>query len=203
MELHDFRRQWQQQPMPDEPGVGPAALHDLLRQPGAGPVVRMQRNARAELLMLVLSLGVSVVGVLYSRVSGLRPFWLLLLATCLAMGPYYYAKLRILRQLQVGTNPLRHHVASQLGSLRGLLRLYYRITMLVLVVMIGYLLYWTYEKAPMVYQSPQRSLWLGLTLLVSALLTHWITKWMLQRLYGRNLDRLEAALHELRDENEV
>ncbi|GAA4018406.1 hypothetical protein GCM10022408_35220 [Hymenobacter fastidiosus] len=202
MELDDLRRQWQQQPAPDSAAPDEAALRALLTQPSTSPVARMLRNARQEIISTVLILALTMVGLQFVHLPWMRPFGLLLLTASVLMGYYYYHKLRVLQRLGTTTTALRGHLEQQLQSLRSLLRLYYHFTMGTLVLMGSFLLYSTYIHLPQLFHGDartlwQRGLWLGLTALISWLITGWITRWHLQRQYGRHLDRLESQLREL------
>lgn len=202
MELDDFRESWKQS-TPDGAGPGEAALQTLLAQGSTGPVARMLRNARRESVTTAFSLGLSTVGLLWA--SWLQPFWLLLLANSLVMGCYYYQKIRVLRRLGTSTGAFRSHLERQLLSLRSLLRLNYSFTMLTLLVTLSFLLYWVYTHAPQLFQGDprtlwQRGVWLVLTVTITCILVHWITRYHLRHLYGQHLDRLEGYLHELQAE---
>ncbi|TGE15529.1 DUF485 domain-containing protein [Hymenobacter elongatus] len=205
MDLDNLRQQWQQQPTPDSAAPGESALHALLERPSTSPVAQMVRNARWESITTVFCLVLSVAGVLWSSDPQIRLFWGLGVAIALLMGYYYYYKLRVLGRLSKASGALRTYVESQLHSLRSLLRLNYGFTMMTLVVTMGFLLYSAFRHVPQLFQGDsrtlwQRGVWLGLTVVATWLITHWIVRWYLHYLYGRHLDRLEALVRELGEE---
>ncbi|SHJ08127.1 hypothetical protein SAMN02745146_2223 [Hymenobacter daecheongensis DSM 21074] len=204
MELDDFRRQWQQQPAPGGAPHNEDALRALLAQCSGTPVARMLHNARTEIIATAVSLGIGATLVLLVGIQRLQPFGLLLLGTAVLTGYDYYHKRRLLRELPAATGGLRSHIARQLQSLRGVLRLNYRFTMATLLITIGFLLTFAYTQLPQLFLGDartlgQRGLWLVLTVLASGLITHWLIRWTLQQQYGRHLDQLETALRELEE----
>ena len=204
MELDDFRRQWQQQPAPVRPAPDEATLRALLTQPSTSPVARMLRNARQEIISTVVMMALTMAVLLSISLPWLRPLGFLLLTSSVLMGLYYYRKLRVLHRLGTAGGALRGQVQRQLQSLRSLLRLYYQLTMATLVIMGSFLLYSAYAHLPQLLRGDagtlwRRGLWLGLTALIAGLVVHWITRYHLQSQYGRHLDQLEAALHELEE----
>ncbi|RYU76700.1 hypothetical protein [Hymenobacter persicinus] len=204
MDLHDFRRQWQQQPTPAGCAADEAALRALLTESPTSPVTRMLRNARHEIIWTIITVGLTLAGLLFVGLPWIRPLGVLLLTSAVLMGYYYYHKLRALSRLGTTDGPLRGQVARQLRTLRRLLRLYYRLTMATLVVMGSFLLFSAYTHLPHLFRGDartlwQQSLWLALTALVTGLLVHWLTRYHLQHQYGRHLDRLEGVLRELEE----
>ncbi|MCC2547883.1 hypothetical protein LJY25_15645 [Hymenobacter sp. BT175] len=202
MELDDLRRQWQQ-PAATPPPLSPGQLDGLLSRRSGGLVEKMRTNARLETGLTVLL----AVGMPFgfwradTALHKLEAGFLFLVA--LGMLGYYYRKLNTLRQMAETGGNVRSNLQRLCAGLRDLLRFYYRLTLASgpasLLLMYGYMV----GKELARPEGPRSKLLLitGGVLLVLGLLLQWAvihgTRWYLQQLYGRHLDRLEAALQEL------
>ena len=207
MELDDLRRQWQQPTSVEAPqAMDASALATLLTRGSRSPVSRMRRNVWFEIAFVVVCLLVSgaILPFTHDALTRMLLGWLMLI--CLVSGIYYRRKLTVLRSLSDASGALREHVARQLSSLRGLVKLYYRTTLFslpwTLLLSLGF-----YVGRALARPDPFPWGRLGLlagAMLVLGALTQLgvvqVTRWYLQRLYGQHLDRLEASLRELGDE---
>lgn len=205
MELDDFRRQWQQTAdvaAPATPDLDAAHLQALLRK-RPGLVEQMRRNARRELitttaLILIVSLRL------------INPDSLLIImqgALLLLMGAgqlyYYYYKLGVLRRMATVEGNVQYHLRRMCQELRRLLRFFYRVTLVTGPFVL--LLWFCYDLgrelvrptgADWAHLGRLAAILTGSGLLLQLLVIR-VTRWHMQRLYGRHLDQLEAALREL------
>ena len=204
MELDDLRRQWQQ-PENTPPPVSPAELGGMLTHNAGGLVEKMRRNTWFEILasvllalaapMLLLRVGPGVIIFrVYTVVFEVLPIVLLY---------HYYRQLGILNRMMQADVNVRTHLGVLCVGLRKLLHFYYRITLatlpLTLLLNLGY-----FVSQELAHPGPFRWALVCITggvLLLMTGLAQWkiadITRWYLQRLYGRHLDRLEASRREL------
>ena len=206
MELDDLRRQWQQpEPAATPSGFSEAALNQLLSRRLGGPVAKLRRNARWEALLVVLCLLGSVAALVVVADPFVRTMsgWLSIM--CLLGVVYFRRKLVLLARLSETDQPLRGYVARQLGSLRSLVKLYYRATMWSLLPSLGIGLVLTAQR---IAQQAGPQAWMKMSVLLLGygvvggliyLVMRGSTAWYLQRLYGQHLDRLEGQLRELDD----
>ena len=208
MELDDLRRQWQQPAPTDTPAAfDTVALARLLDRGSRSPVSRMRRNAWFEIGFMAVCLLLSVAILPFTTEAFTQTLLGWLIVVCLLSGFYYRRKLAVLHRLSDASGALREHVARQLSSLRGLVKLYYQATMWSLPVSFGIGLVFIGVRLTHKLAGHTLALSLGvlaLTYAVVGALTYfgmrWFTRWYLQRLYGQHLDRLEASLRELGDE---
>ncbi|MBC8081697.1 MAG: hypothetical protein H7Z21_00670 [Hymenobacter sp.] len=208
MELDDFRRGWQQSrsPVGLPTPINSAILATMLARGSRSPVAKMRRNVWLEIGIAAICLVGSVAAAAASS-AGYYVWmagWLALI--CVLSGFYFRRKLAALRQLSDASGNLREHMTRQLVSLRGLIKLYFRFTMWSVPVSLGIALV---GMASLMQQKlAGQKLLLGLGFLTTVtvglgtltyFLMRWFTRWWLQRLYGRHLDRLEGLLRELED----
>ncbi|WP_400190404.1 hypothetical protein [Hymenobacter sp. B81] len=207
MNFDDLSRRWQQQATAVSSAPTAAAeLQTLLAGPDHSPVAQMRRNAWTDLLGGLL-IGGPITGA--ALAFGWLPSPWLTAAVLLvagASGYYYFRKLRLLRALAGPSDPnaaLRGQAARTLGELRRLVNTYYRLNLLLGLVVIGLTLWGVAGHVQAIgpaLASGRFWLWLGGTALVSVVLTHFLLRWHLHHSYGRHLIRLETVLRELADE---
>jgi hypothetical protein len=201
MELDDLRRQWQQ---PE-----PAATSLLIcsrppTQPPGNLIAKMRRNVWGEIIVSVV-LACLPLWILSS--ATFTRFYLGGLVLLIGVLSYYYARqISLLNQMARPDVSIRGHLLVLCAGLRQLLRLYYLLTIwlgpLTLTLILGY-----YVGQEIARPTGPRWLELGVVtslVLVLGLIAQFgvirLTRWSLQCLYGRHLDRLESQLRELDEE---
>ena len=207
MELDDLRRQWQQSKTAPPP-VSPSQLKSLLARRSTGIIEKMRRNTWLEMALT----GLLIAAMLYQTdkpvLSVVRLFYGIMLPLLgLAMLYYYYRQLRLLGRMAHAEAHVRQHLGVLCAGLRQLLQFYYRLTLAtvpgVLVLM------WCYQLGLEVARNggarwERLGTMAGVLLVGGALLqvgTVYGTRWYLHKLYGQHLDRLEASLRELSEED--
>ena len=199
MELDDLRRQWQQAPA--VPQVPPAELRLLLSQQSTSLILKMRRSVWGE---IVASTVLAFFPFLFIHSAGFRWGYAGVIALMVVVFGYYYTRqLSILKQMGQADVSIRGHLQVLSAGLRQLLRFYYYLTLwtgpVTLLLVLGY--YVTKE-----IDQPTGPRWTQLGVVVSLVLVLgvifqfgiiYLTRWYLQRLYGRHLDRLEGQLREL------
>jgi hypothetical protein len=204
MQLEDLRQGWLNPPESVAP-INSAQLEKLLaNRPGL--VSKMRRNARWEVALTV----VIMVGPAFlwgaAPTSLYKSYLVLSLVVGLGLLYYYYRLLGVLNRMELVEGNVRSHLQQLAASLRALLRFYYRLSLamgpLTMVMNFGYFL--GLEVARPGLFRWEKLLSVAGILLVAGILIQVMavygTRWVIQRLYGQHLDRLEANLHELSDE---
>lgn len=199
MELDDLRRQWRQ-PEPAAPAP-PASLPQVLGKAPLGLIGRMRRNAWAEIIAAPLA---ALLPLPVLPDGSFRLLYLVVMAVLVGVLAVYYGRqLRLLRQMEQAEASIKGHLQVLCAGLRQLLRFYYRLTLwtgpATLLLLLGYYL----GKE---LQRPSGPHWLRMGIVAGVVVglgaafqvgIRSFTRWYLQRLYGRHLDRLEGQLREL------
>ncbi|RFP65334.1 hypothetical protein D0N36_09755 [Hymenobacter lapidiphilus] len=204
MELDDLKGQWQAQTADNDLPLTDAQMQLLLtKKPGL--VEKMRSSARSE-AGLTAGLMLIVGWICFTSSDARFQFGgMLLLFLCLAQLYYYYHKLGLLRRMAEVEGHVRRHLEKLTTQVRRMLKGYYWATLITLpfTLLLGFCYKFGYEFAQ---PEPLRTNYLlmlaGVLLIVGVVGTfiiRAITRWYLQRLYGRHLDQLEGALRELRD----
>ena len=198
MELDDLRRHWQQAPATAPP---PTDLTRLAGKASRGLIERMRRNAWAEVIATPFAALLPLLLPLDQRFRLLYIGVMVVLVGIMAV--YYGRQLRVLKQMSRADVSLRGHLQVLCAGLRQLLRFYYRLTIwtgpVTLALVTGYYVGHELGRAggP---RWPVLGLVLGVVAVLGVLFQFGVirgTRWYLQRLYGRHLDRLEGQLREL------
>ena len=208
MELDDLRKGWKQ-PAADSPAaLNATALDQLLRRGTQNFVAKLWRNAWAELVFTVAVLLLSGVALLYAEKMELRVMLIWLVVLCfISIVSYHRQLLTGIRGLGRVEATVREHVALHLDGLRKTMRRSYQSALLTLPVTFGIGFFFSLHRIVATYSGG--ALWRQLGLLAvgtgiagvcAYFLVRWLGRRLLQDLYGRHLDRLEASLRELGDE---
>lgn len=203
MELDDLRRQWQQ-PDATPPPVSSAELDGMLTHKAGGLVDTMRRNTWYE---AVLTLLIVAAAPFYAWSVWGDSLQLLLAASMLLVAVIllanYYQQLGLLRRMSQPEMQVRVHLGALCAGLRQRLHFYYRLTLATSPAMLLLLMGFHVGKE---LAHPGAFHWKYILLLAAAYAAlgaalqygiAYLTRWYLQRLYGRHLDRLEASLREL------
>ena len=208
MELDDFRRGWQQPTAAEAPAaLNTRALTRLLARRSNNPIAKMRRNVWLEAGSMVVLLILCGTALVYAQDPHSRAMSSWLIVMCLLSGVYYRRKLLVLRDLSDVSGALHEHVVRQLGSMRALIRLYYRATLWSLPIYFGIGMVFLGQRIISDVSGQRLMVSLSILVVVYAVLggltyflMRWYMRWWIQRLYGQHLDRLEALLRELEAE---
>lgn len=209
MELDDFRRQWQKQPVETSPAsLTEQQLRTMLSSPTTvNPLFRLKKNTSRELSWLVIAIGLnSFTAWFFARNSAsLQWFVVLVTAMLVVVGGIVYQRLRVIREMEQQQDNLYEALKSRIARFRHLMRLhdYVGVVTLTLVVLTVVLV----RYADLLnYLRPSSPAWgrhwgiagLGVVAVLALLYAAYaVGKAEHQRRYGQHLDRLEAALREL------
>ena len=199
MELDDLRRHWQQAPA--APQVPPAEMRQLLRQQSTNLIAKMRRSVWVEIVATAV---LALLPLLFLHKEAFQRLYLGVIVLMVSIFGYYYARqLSLLKQMARADVSIRGHLQTLSAGLRHLLRFYYHLTLWVgpatLLLVLGYYVAKELGRAAGP-RWPQLGIVVSLVLVLGVVFQFGIiyfTRWYLQRLYGRHLDRLEGQLREL------
>lgn len=208
MELDDFRRSWQEQPVEPTQSLTEKKLRTMLTSPSsANPLLRLKKNATRELSWVVMAFGLSGFNALFfARDSPrLQLFVLAIMAMLVAVGVIVYQRLQVLREMEQQHDNLYQSLKNRITRFRRLMRLhdYMGVGALALVVLAAAL---ARQTDLLKYLQPSGPGWgwhwlvagLGAVAVLGLMYAGYaVGKLEHQRRYGRHLDQLEGALREL------
>ena len=203
MELDDLRRQWQQPPAETPAPLDSATLTRLLASQSEGIVEKLRRSAWWETAFAAVFTLVAPIMWFTATAVLYKAFAVIVLLVGSGMLYYYYRMFAVLNQMLLVEGNVRGHLQDLAAGMRTLLRFYYRLTLATspLMMLFNFSFFLGRELA-----RPAPLRWAVLlemagvsvaAALVMQVLAVYVTRWFMQRLYGRHLDRLEASLAEL------
>lgn len=209
MELDDFRRRWQEQPVElTQSSLTEQKLRAMLTAPDStNPLIRLKKNASRELRLLLVGLVLLIFdAVIFFRHEAKMQLLAggVFFVMCL-VGLIVYQRLKLIRQMEQQQSNLYHFLKIRIVRLRQLMRLHDYVGMVALVLLAVFVV--LVRRADLwAYLRPDQANWgwhwgavgagtgVALAFIYVAYL---IGKLEQQRRYGRYLDQLEGALREL------
>ena len=191
--------------------TGRESLLPLLHQRSRGPVARMRRNLRIELLCIIVAYVPLILFYLVEFQGRLRAISLLLLLVGGLFCAYYYRKSRLLNTMQCLSCQVRSNLARQVGTLKKYTRFYLLASTIVIPAMaiLTYLIFHFrlfYPDNTRVYHSlspapwwKNSTIWL-LMLVPFTVAMYYFNVWYINKLYGRHIKKLQELLREMDEE---
>ena len=191
--------------------TGRESLLPLLQQRSRGPVARMRRNLRIELLCIIVAYVPLILFYLVEFQGRLRAISLLLLLVGGLFCAYYYRKSRLLSTMQCLSCQVRSNLARQVGTLKKYTRFYLLASTIVIPAMaiLTYLIFHFrlfYPDNTTVYHSlspapwwKNSTIWL-LMLVPFTVAMYYFNVWYINKLYGRHIKKLQELLREMDEE---
>ncbi|MBS1601361.1 MAG: hypothetical protein JST42_01745 [Bacteroidetes bacterium] len=190
---------------------GRESLLPLLQQRSRGPVARMRRNLRIELLCIIVAYIPLILFYLVEFQGRLRAISLLLILVGALFCAYYYRKSRLLTTMQCPACQVRSNLARQVGTLKRYTRFYLLASTIVIPAMaiLTYAIFHLrlfYPGDGIVYHRLSPAPWWAsptLWLLMLVPLTvgmYYFNAWYINRLYGRHIKKLQELLREMDEE---
>ncbi|HEY4109651.1 hypothetical protein [Puia sp.] len=198
MELETLKSIWQEQDTPPVSATSREELLALLQKQSGGPIARMRRNLRKEVILMVVSYGFCILFYLLAfngEMSGVAWLFVGLFAFFYV---YYYRKNLLLKKMQCVSCEVRSNLAGQLKTLQKYLRFYFWSSTLIVPVS----LFVTFEITIHNRTTPVSS-WVWMASLLFALTggltvaVYFLNRWYIHKLYGRHIRKLEELLREM------
>jgi len=219
MELDSLKEIWREAPVGDIADAsetsggrpGRENLLSLLQLPSRGPVARMRRNLRIELLCIIVAYVPLILFYLVEFQGRLRAISVVLFVVGALFCVYYYRKSRLLNTMQCPTCQVRSNLARQVGTLRKYTRFYLLASTIVIPAMaiLTYVIFHLQLFYPVdgaVYHrlSPEpwwknSTIWLLMLIPFTAIM-YYFNAWYINKLYGRHIKKLQELLREMDEE---
>ena len=200
MELETLKTLWQEQETPPLEEASREQLLAMLQRRSGGPIARMRRNLRVEVVLMIVAYIPCIVFyelAFNGRMAGIS--WLYA-GVLVFFYAYYYRKNQLLKKMQCVSCEVRSNLAGQLKTLQRYIRFYFWASTLMVPVM----LIVAFEIALRGYEPVHRSFnwWRGLPLLLGLVvvltaLIYYFNRCNINRLYGRHIRKLQELLREM------
>jgi hypothetical protein len=196
MELDDLKQLWQQQPT--EQPADTAALQQMLLQRSKGPIARIRRNLNRE-LWAVLVTYILAIG-FYVFADRARYWNVVLLLVCIAVLfiLYYIKKRRLLKAMENVSGQVKNTMERQVQLLGKYVRFYFvsgtigtPLTFFLALIMVK-------AGMPQGIVYSEFFTWpLGIGMLVLTVISYFLNKWYVNKLYGKHVEKLKQLISQL------
>jgi hypothetical protein len=198
MELETLKTLWQEQDTPLETETSREELLALLQKQSGGPIARMRRSLRKEVIIMILSY---LPCILYYRLAfngQMSSVAWVFVVTIAFFYVYYYRKNKLLKKMQCVSCEVRSNLAGQLRTLQKYLRFYFwssTIATPVVIVLAFVIATRDLHEASFAWG---RRIWLLLGLVViCTFAVFFVSRWSIRLLYGRHVKKLQDLLDEM------
>jgi hypothetical protein len=200
MELETLKTLWQEQETPPLAESSGEQLLALLQRRSGGPIARMRRNLRLEVVLMIVAYIPCIVFYWLAFNGKMAGVSWLFVGALLFFYVYYYRKNQLLKKMQCVSCEVRSNLAGQLKTLRRYIRFYFWASTLIVPVMV----FIAFEIALRGRDPDQppfnwgRGLPLLLALIaVTTTIIYYFNRWYINKLYGRHIRKLQDLLREM------
>jgi hypothetical protein len=195
MELETLKTLWQEQETPAAESDRDELLALLQKQSG-GPIARMRRNIRKEVILMVICYGFCILFYLFAFSGSMADVAWVFVVLFAFFYVYYYRKNQLLKKMQCVSCEVRSNLAGQLKTLRKYLRFYFWSSTVVVPVS----LFVAFDIALHSDLGPVRQWKIIALFALAAVLTiavYFLNRWYIHKLYGRHVRKLQQLLREM------
>jgi hypothetical protein len=209
MELESLKYIWHSLETPAVRQPDRSAVLALLQKRSRGPVARMRRNLRGELILVAATYTPAILFYWMDFGGKLSEIGWLMLLLMVFYGGYFYRKNKLLREMQCASFEVRASLERQVRTLRKYIRFYLLAGTLIIPVMavLSWLIIrWKLPGAGDLFHPPEHSRWWFLPLFRLLLLApftvgiYYLNAWYVNKLYGRHIKKLQELLQEMNEE---
>src|SRR5574343_145292 len=173
----------------------------MLQKKSKGPIAKMKRNLLAELVVVVV-LYVAVISNFWFANGG--QYWengLLLFVIGIVFLIYYVYKNRLLSQMECLSCEVRSNLQMQVSTLEKYVRFYFLAGVIITPLAYfasGAIIFYK-SVLPFHFSSPTLWIFIGFGLPLS-ILSYYLNKWYVNKLYGQHVAKLKELLGQLEGE---
>ena len=195
MELETLKTLWQEQEMPTAESDRELLLALLQKQSG-GPIARMRRNIRKEVILMVICYGFCILFYLFAFSGSMADVAWVFVGLFVFFYVYYYRKNQLLKKMQCVSCEVRSNLAGQLKTLQKYLRFYFWSSTIIVPVS----LFVAFDIALHSNLGTVTNLKIVLLFALALVLTiavYFLNRWYIHKLYGRHVRKLQELLREM------
>ncbi|MGB8194295.1 MAG: hypothetical protein WCF67_20355 [Chitinophagaceae bacterium] len=206
MELEQLKNIWAKDSGPQQ--KQDEYLLSLLGKRSNGPIAKMKRNLRLELIGVIVLYGLCIVYYFFAFEGRMVEISWFMLGIGLLFMVYYYRKNKLLNNMQCVACQVKSNLELQLGTLEKYVRFYLisgNILIPVTMLMVGYVVIVLYPErihSSRNFNSPEMQSLIIKFLIMTVAVTiamFFLNRWYVNRLYGRHVKKLRETLKEMKE----
>lgn len=199
MELDDLKEIWKH-PSTEDKAWSTTQLHEVLQGKSKSILSRIKRSMRIEITIGFIAFALLITQIFFLKVG---PTWWLMISILVftsAAAIYFYLKMRLVTTFDFATNNLKNNLADLITKLETFLKIYKLGNQWGLIVFYLFGLLATYFELGADRALDYITSWQGLLFIslftVCVISPVFIVDRILQKLYGKHIDRLKMVLAE-------
>jgi hypothetical protein len=206
MELEQLKDMWKEQE-PDRP----RDVQPLLNKKSNSPIAKMKKHLVMELSAVILMYGIVIIYFFAAYKGRFSSVSILYLFIGVVFCIYYFKKFKLLKEMECMACQVKTNLSKQLDTLEKYIR-FYLIAGTALIPLVLIFFYWfgyTYLPKGREFFFPQPSETItvlqsiGIFMLittVATVLSYYLNKWYIRKLYGKYIDKLKEMLLQMEDD---
>lgn len=211
MELDNMKELWNDQQNTTQKSLSEQELITMIGNPSKGPIAKMKRNLKKELIFVLLTLPATAIYFQFNFKGKMFALSMAYVLLTLMFVAYYYFKNKLLNNMQCVTCEVKSNLNMQVNTLEKYIKNNLIVSTLLLpalMMFICWLLYLNdYSTTPKsifsysVAYSPWLTtlIWAGISIAITIPM-YFLNKKYLHWLYGKHINRLKRVLSELDSE---
>ena len=205
MELDNLKELWQQQ----EPETTPENLGEILGKKSKGPIAKMKRNLKAELIVVIVTYGVAIFS-FFSILSGrLNSLAWVYLFFAIVFIIYFLMKNRLLNEMECMACQVKSNLKKQVATLEKYVRFYLIAGTAIIPILALYSYYVLIPRLWFMHGNSnlprpnnlvitQMLIWVAATVVLT-IVCYFLNKWYVKKLYGNHINKLKLMLEQMED----
>lgn len=206
MELEQLKDMWKEQ----EP-ARPRDVQPLLNKKSNSPIAKMKKHLVMELSAVILMYGIVIIYFFAAYKGRFSSVSILYLFIGVVFCIYYFKKFKLLKEMECMACQVKTNLSKQLDTLEKYIR-FYLIAGTALIPLVLIFFYWfgyTYLPKGREFFFPQPSETITvlqsicifmLITTVATVLSYYLNKWYIRKLYGKYIDKLKEMLLQMEDD---
>jgi magnesium-transporting ATPase (P-type) len=206
MELEQLKDMWKEQ----EP-ARPRDVQPLLNKKSNSPIAKMKKHLVMELTAVIAMYGFVIIYFFAAYKGRFSSVSILYLLVGVVFCIYYFKKFKLLKEMECMACQVKTNLSKQLNTLEKYIR-FYLIAGTALIPLVLIFFYWfgyTYIPRGREFFFPQPSetttvlqsiAIFTLITAVATILSYYLNKWYIRKLYGKYIDKLKEMLSQMEDD---
>jgi hypothetical protein len=211
MDLDQLKDIWKGLEQPVSENQGKQEILALLKKRSQGPIAKMKRNLRVELVLVIVSYSAVITHFFTAFDQELSSVaWFLLIIGVLFLG-YYFKKNKLLNEMQHLSGQVKVHLERQVHTLEKFVHFYLLAGAALVPLCLAFFGWIFYTELPemsadsIFFTSQANPLWKAVVAwtVLSVLLTvlvYYANVWLLGRLYGDHIRKLKDLITEMSEQ---
>jgi hypothetical protein len=174
-----------------------------------GPIAKMKRNLRIELLVVVITYGVTIIYFFTAAAGQLNSLAWLYLLMAIVFIVYFIRKNKLLNEMECMACQVKSNLSKQVATPKKYVRFYLVAGTAIIPLLILYSYYVLIPQIRFIHGNtnpPEKNIpvfwetiiWVAITIVLT-IIFYFLNKWYVKKLYGNHINKLKLMLEQMED----